>query len=95
MANLDNTHDALVAEHTMTRDELEDSILYNEANFGKWAKRFIMANRITESFLTWCWRRYQDEHTPAHSEGWRKDRPREYNFRRTWEQELYGKEEGR
>ena len=95
MANLDNAHDTLVEAHTMTRDEFEDSILYNEHSFGRWARRYVMATGGMESFLGWCWQRYQAEHTPAHSEGWRKDRPREYNFSRTWEEQLYGKEEGR
>jgi len=94
MANLDSAHDALVEAHIMTRDELEDSILYNESNFGKWARRYVLTTATggMESFLGWCWQRYQAEHTPKHTEAWEEDRPKEYNFTKTWEEQLYGKE---
>ena len=92
MANLDNTHDALVEAHTMTRQQFEDLLLFDREAFTTWATRYITATGGMESLLNWCWKRYQDEHQPKHTEAW-KTKPKEYNFNRTWEQELYGVDE--
>jgi hypothetical protein len=75
MANLDNTHDALVEAHTMTRQEFEDLLLFDREAFTTWATRYITATGGMESLLNWCWRRYQDEHNPAYTEAW-KVRPK-------------------
>ena len=81
--NLDNSHQAVQDAHQMTKAELEDSILYNETNFGLWAKRYVMAINRTESFLRWCWKRYKSDHTPA-NKSWMRE-AKEYEERMTQE----------
>ena len=71
--NLDNAHDDLLAVHQLTRSEFEDSILYNDEQFGRWATRYMSSTGNIERFLSWCWRKYEAEHTPKHTEAWKGD----------------------
>jgi hypothetical protein len=100
---LDQALNELTNPTRLTKEEFEQRLLTNQPEFAHFARLFMdeRADGMLRSFLGWSWEKYSAEHTPAHIEAWITDkekaanRPTEYNFPQSWEQEIYGEGEGR